>query len=72
MCGTRIKGKSEFVAPRAYLQYPTYMRESRTNPTEADLDALEALEADASELGHIEDLLDQFNVFDTIGFERDE
>ncbi len=33
-----------------------------------DLEALRALEADASELERIEALLNRFNVFETIGF----
>ena len=44
------------------------MSEPEAASTQADLDALKALEADASELGRIEDLLDRFNVFETIGF----
>ena len=35
---------------------------------QADLEALEALQADASELERIEELLDRFNVFEAIGF----
>ncbi len=33
-----------------------------------DLEALQALQADATELECIESLLDHFNVFETIGF----
>jgi hypothetical protein len=46
------------------------MRESRTDSIEADFDALEALEADASELAHIEDLLDRLNIFEAIAIVR--
>jgi hypothetical protein len=44
------------------------MGEFETTSTAADLEALEALQADASELERIEELLDQFNVFEAIGF----
>ncbi len=33
-----------------------------------DLEALRALQADASELQRMQDLLNRFNVFQTIGF----
>jgi PD-(D/E)XK nuclease superfamily protein len=44
------------------------MSEPEPTSTEADLKALKALQADASELEHIETLLNRFNVFETIGF----
>ncbi len=44
------------------------MSESEASSTQADLEALKALQADASELERIENLLDRFNVFETIGF----
>ncbi len=44
------------------------MSESEAASTQADLDALKALEADASELERIEGLLDRFNIFEVIGF----
>ncbi len=44
------------------------MSESEPAPTQADFEALKALEADARELERIEALLDRFNVFETIGF----
>jgi hypothetical protein len=44
------------------------MSESETASTESDFDALEALQEDASELERIQNLLDQFNMFETIGF----
>src|SRR5215203_4370771 len=44
------------------------MSESDTTSTAADLQALEALQADASELERIEELLDRYNVFEAIGF----
>jgi hypothetical protein len=49
------------------------MSESEAASTQADLDALKALEADALELERIETLLDRFNAFETIaGFDKDE
>ncbi len=48
------------------------MSESKATSTEFDLEALKALQADASQLEHIENLLDRFNVFETIGFVGDE
>lgn len=48
------------------------MSESRPTSTEADLEALKALQADVSELQRIENLLDRFNVFETIGFVNQE
>jgi hypothetical protein len=48
------------------------MSEAEAASTKADLDALRALQADASELERIERLLDRFNVFETIEFTRDE
>ena len=44
------------------------MSESETTSTAADLEALRALQADASELERIEELLDPHNVFEAIGF----
>jgi hypothetical protein len=44
------------------------MSESETASTESDFEALEALQEDASELERIQNLLDQFNMFETIGF----
>lgn len=40
--------------------------------TQADYEALKALGADAAKLECIEELLDRFNVFETIGFVNDE
>ena len=48
------------------------MTESEAGSTQADLEALKALEADAPELERIESLLDRFNVFETINFINDE
>jgi hypothetical protein len=48
------------------------MSESETTSTEADIEALKALQADASELERIENLLDRFNVFEAIGFGKQE
>jgi hypothetical protein len=47
------------------------MSESETTSA-ADLEALKALQADASELERIEELLDRFNVFEVIGFVHQE
>lgn len=44
------------------------MSEPESVPTQTDLEALEALRADAHELERIEGLLDRFNVFESIGF----
>ncbi len=44
------------------------MSESKAASTKSNLEALKALQADASELERIENLLDRFNVFETIGF----
>jgi hypothetical protein len=44
------------------------MSESETASTESDFEALEALQEDASELERIQNLLDQFNMSETIGF----
>jgi hypothetical protein len=44
------------------------MSESEAASTESDLEALKALQTDASELERIETLLDRFNVFEAIGF----
>jgi hypothetical protein len=48
------------------------MSESDTVTARADLDVLEALQADAPKLVHLENLLDRYNVFETIGFDKDE
>ena len=48
------------------------MSESETASTKAAIEALKALEADASALERIEKLLDRFNIFETIGFISDE
>ncbi len=49
------------------------MSESEAASTRADLDALKALQADASELERIENLLDRFNAFEAIaGFDKNE
>src|SRR5215212_9398812 len=48
------------------------MSDSETTSTAADLEALRALQADAAELERIEELLDQFNVFEAIGFVNQE
>jgi hypothetical protein len=50
------------------VEYPDAMSGSEADQHEADLDALKALQADATELEHIASLLDRFNVFETIGF----
>jgi hypothetical protein len=55
------------------VQYPDDMSESEAASTQTDLEALEALQADASELERIESLLHRFNAFETsVGFENDE
>ena len=48
------------------------MTESEAGSTQADLEALRALQADTLELERIEKLLDRFNVFETINFINDE
>jgi hypothetical protein len=49
------------------------MSESEAASTQADLEALKALQADASELEHIENPFDRFNAFEAIaGFDKDE
>lgn len=50
------------------MQYPDGMNEPESVSTRANLEALEALQSDASELERIEGLLDRFNVFEAIGF----
>jgi hypothetical protein len=50
------------------VPYPSVMSEPDAASNQADLEALEALEADAPELERIENLLDRFNVFESIGF----
>ncbi len=42
------------------------MSKSKAASTEADLEALQALQADAQELEHIQNLLGRFNAFDAI------
>ena len=54
------------------MGYPDGMSESETTSTAADLEALQQLQADASGLGRIEELLDQFNIFEATGFIRQE
>jgi hypothetical protein len=54
------------------MGYPDGMSESESTSTAADLEALEALQADAQELERIEVLIDRYNVFETIGFVDDE
>src|SRR5215203_7509735 len=53
------------------MEYPDDMSDSETIST-ADLEALRALQADASELERVEELLGRFNVFETIGFTNQE
>jgi hypothetical protein len=48
------------------------MSEPDAASTQADFDALRALEADAPELERLEGLLDRFNVFQAIGFGKQE
>ncbi len=48
------------------------MSKIELNRDEDDLGALKALRADAPELERIEALLDRFNVFEAIGFDKDE
>src|SRR3712207_2961254 len=48
------------------------MSRSEADHYKADLAALKALQADASELERIENLLDRFNVFEAIGFVEQE
>src|SRR5215212_790172 len=48
------------------------MSETETGSNKSDLEALQALQADAQELEHIEELLDRFNVFEAIGFTNQE
>ncbi|CAA9393081.1 MAG: hypothetical protein AVDCRST_MAG93-9830 [uncultured Chloroflexia bacterium] len=50
------------------MQYPDAMSEPDAASTQATLDALRALEEDAPELERIENLLDRFNIFESIGF----
>ncbi len=54
------------------MEYPDAMSEPEAASNQADLEALKALEADASELERLETLLDRYNVFETIGFIKDE
>jgi PD-(D/E)XK nuclease superfamily len=54
------------------MEYPDDMSESDTASTAADLEALEALQADASGLERIEELLDRYNIFEAIGFTNQE
>ena len=48
------------------------MREAEPDHYKTDLEALRALQADASELERIEGLLGQFNIFEAIGFVHQE
>src|SRR4051812_37306364 len=48
------------------------MSDSDTTSTAADRDALVALQADTSKLTRLEELLDQFNIFEATGFIRQE
>jgi hypothetical protein len=50
------------------MGYPDGMSDSEATSTAADLEALRALQTDASELERVEELLDRFNVFEAIGF----
>ncbi len=52
------------------MQYPGDVTEPTS--TQADFEALKALEADAPELERIESLLDRFNVFELVGFVNNE
>jgi hypothetical protein len=54
------------------MKCPGGMSESETTSTAADLEALKQLQADASELERIEELLDRFKVFEAIGFAHQE
>jgi hypothetical protein len=54
------------------MGYPDDMSESDNTSTAAELEALQQLQADASELEQIEGLLDRFNVFEAIGFVNQE
>ena len=55
------------------MQYLDAMSESHAASTQSDLDALVALQADASELERLEGLLGRFNAFEaTVGFDKDE
>ncbi len=47
------------------------MSEPEATPLLTDLEALEALRADAQELERIEKLLDRFNLFQAIGLIND-
>jgi hypothetical protein len=50
------------------MEYPDGMSEYDATWIQADQKALEALNADGAELERIEELLDQFNVLEAIGF----
>jgi hypothetical protein len=54
------------------MKYPDAMGEPEAASTKADLEALEALQAHASQLEHIDSLLGRFNVFEAIGFVKQE
>lgn len=54
------------------MKYPDGMSESETTSTAADLEALKALQADASELERLEKLLDRLNFFEAYGFVNNE
>jgi hypothetical protein len=47
------------------VQYPDAMSDSEAGSTKADLEALEALQADASELERIEELLSSLGIGNT-------
>jgi hypothetical protein len=47
------------------VQYPDAMSDSEAASTKADLEALEALQADASELERIEELLSSLGIGNT-------
>ncbi len=50
------------VAQKERMQYPDAMRESEAASTEANLAALRALQADASELERVRNLHDRYNI----------
>jgi hypothetical protein len=65
-------GAGELGLCRTWVQYPGAISDAEAASTKADLDALKALQADASGLDRMESLLDRFNVFEAIGFDKDE
>ncbi len=50
------------------MDYHDDMSEHEITTAEADLASLQALQAEASELSRVEDLIDHFNIFEAIGF----